>query len=70
MNIEVKEKTGNERIQSLVIQYSVFDIRHSEKYKNSELGIVTQPEGPRPYGVFVIVERHAIQSLNRGLSVL
>ena len=43
-----KRKNGNERIQPLVIQYSMFDIRHSEEDKNSELGIVTQPRGAVP----------------------
>jgi hypothetical protein len=44
-----KRKNGNERIQSLVVQYSVFDIRHSEKDTNSEFGIVTQPACARPF---------------------
>jgi len=43
MNIEVKAKKGDKRIQSFVIHYSVFDIRHSEKHKIAWLGIVTQP---------------------------
>jgi len=31
---------------SILIHDSVFDIRHSEEYKTSELAIVTQPRGP------------------------
>jgi len=50
MNGEVKGKEGDRRILSFVIHYSVFDIRHSEKHRIEQLGIVTQPERPAPTG--------------------
>jgi len=50
MNVEVKATKRDQRIYSFIIQYSVFDIRHSEKCKIEQLGIVTQPEGPARTG--------------------
>ena len=37
-------------LRSFVIHYSVFDIRHSEKYESIPLAIATQPELPHRHG--------------------
>jgi len=33
LNVEVKATESDQRIYSFIIQHSVFDIRHSEKYR-------------------------------------
>jgi hypothetical protein len=47
MNIEVKASKG--RLTHLILHYSVFDIRHSEKHEITWLHNVTQAPCARPW---------------------